>query len=112
MLNLTFTLTFRRFKKPPEYACQLAIIMIRLVITITVMVFIIGKCAQNCTYMSYSQECIMRVSTLGRQEWDTPTHLIKNYKSTRDRQVSKDRLVMTDDSCTSVSYLAVRGSWR
>ena len=47
----------------------------------------------------------MRVSAVRRQERDTPTHLIKNYNSTHDGHVSKDRLVMADGTRTSVSYL-------
>ena len=38
----------------------------------------------------------MRVSTVGMQERDTPTHLIKSCNSTHDGHVCKDRLVMTD----------------
>lgn len=47
----------------------------------------------------------MRVSAVRRQERDTLTYLIKNYNSTHDRHVSKDRIVMADDTCMSVSYL-------
>ena len=43
-------------------------------------------------------------SVLRRQERDTPTHLIKNCKSTHDGRVSKNRLVMADGTRTSVSY--------
>ena len=50
------------------------------------------------------QERILRVSAVKRQEWDTPTHLIKYYNSTHDGHVSIDRLVMADGTCTSVSY--------
>ena len=56
----------------------------------------------------------MRVSAVGRQERDTPTHLIKNCTSTHDGRVSKDRLVMADGTRT-YSFVfdgtqAVRGS--
>ena len=47
----------------------------------------------------------MRVSVVRRQEWDTPTHLIKNRTSTHDGRVSKDRLVMADGTrIRTVSY--------
>ena len=36
----------------------------------------------------------MSLSAVGRQERDTPTHLIKNRTSTHDGRVSKDRIVM------------------
>ena len=42
----------------------------------------------------------MRVSAVRRQERDIPTHLIKNFTSTHDGRVSKDRLVMADGSHT------------
>ena len=50
-----------------------------------------------------SQERIVRVSVLRRQEMDTPVHFIKNCKSTHDGRVSKDRKEMADGN----AYISV-----
>lgn len=56
----------------------------------------------------------MRVSAVRRQEWDAPTHLIQNCKSTHDGLVSKNILVMADGMCMPLSYLleSYAGTWQ
>ena len=55
----------------------------------------------------------MRASAVKIQECDTPTHLIKNYKSTHDGRVTKDRVVMAEDMpFVLAGTWQCRGSWR
>ena len=49
----------------------------------------------------------MRASAVKIQECDTPTHLIKNYKSTHDGRVTKDRVVMAEDM-----HFVLAGTWQ